>query len=254
MDAQQHQQQRHISRKNHPAAGTDQTVLQPASPTALSHAENSHAPWLSLVGLAIVATATGYGLYRLGKLMFRPTDENGFEIAERGVPHCKFVELPDGGFKVVYRKLPEWLHISFRQSHDNMNRGGHGGGLVGLSVFTGLLLALISNLTVGLVVWLWQLFFPMVIEVTRDAVIIKGRKLNRRDFRAFAVLNTRQIHKNEPSAVLGYGYGNQSFQISGTWRERHANEIASALNAHLRAVPRSSVAATAVGSGAGDRF
>jgi len=77
------------------------------------------------------------------------------------------------------------------------------------------------------------------IEVTRDAVIIDGKAYRRRDFGGFNINKTFQPANTRGTfAELGFTYGMQSFGFGGALLEEQAQEVASALNTHLRLAAR----------------
>lgn len=217
---------------------TQANTLQASAPE-LTAANVEHAfgqfSWQGMLGLFIIGLLPFYVIYRIIRKIAGKSGSgkivDGVEQADYSVPHCKFEETAEG-FKVTYRKLPEFIHTSFGNYHKQTNAGGNG-----LAALFGLLIGLLMTVTIGAVMYIWMIFFPKTIEVTRDLVLINGKKLARKDFLGFNISHTRQIHDNEASAVLGYTYGRKGFKIGGTWTEREATEISSALNSHLRMTP-----------------
>ena len=137
--------------------------------------------------------------------------------AEYGVPHCKF-EYTVEGFRATFNKVSLGVH-------KGVNIAGKAGalGLVALPV-------------VGAVALAQKAAGGTVVEVTGDAVIIDGKRLARRDFSGFNVYKSWE-DSSRKLAVLGYQYGFRGFEFGGAWEESKANEIASALNKHLRKTP-----------------
>jgi hypothetical protein len=112
-------------------------------------------------------------------------------------------------------------------------------GLGAFAALIGILLVLFFNLFALFIAWLWLLYRPTTVEVTKDAIIIDDKKLRRADFGNFHVSHTRDLpDEDEKVAVLGYSYGNRNFKFGGAWPHSLATEVASALNKHLRATPQ----------------
>jgi TPR repeat protein len=152
------------------------------------------------------------------------TTPDGFVRAEYGVPHCKYETTPEG-FKITYNKMSFDLIKTYEEA---MAKGN----------LIGMLLGLVLILIAGIV----NLFNPTVIEVNKEAVIIKGKRYNRRDFSGFNVEKSVNVPRSGWSrdgviATLGYTYGVRSFGIGGAWDHSQAQEVASALNQLLQATP-----------------
>jgi len=140
------------------------------------------------------------------------TDQTpAFVEAEYGVPHCKFERTPEG-FKVHFNKTS--LHVNKVVGTGNPLLMV-GGGIAALTQKAG------SGTN---------------IEVTRDAVIIDGKRLARKDFGHFGIGKGWEV-QGYTTSVLSYQYGRRSFDFGGAWKQAEATEVASALNDHLRATP-----------------
>jgi hypothetical protein len=138
-----------------------------------------------------------------------------------GIPHGKFEQHADGGFTFSFKQFPELVEEMIS---------------VGGKKETGALVA-IMMLLMGLVIMVgYAIFGGTKIEGTRDAIIINRKKLRRDAFHGFIVHHTIELRKGT-YALLGIQYGRRSFHFGGAWPEGEAREVASALNAYLRAVP-----------------
>jgi hypothetical protein len=165
-----------------------------------------------------------------------------YEQAEYGVPHCKF-ERTTHGFKVSFNKATS--------------------GRISWAVLTGFPGIPIAMLVLGLAIGGFGVFMGVVlpivgivlllkcnetkIEVTPDAIIIDNAILSRKDFVSFSVGGTTEQKGRRPSVearTIGYTYGLRSFSFGGVWKNPgEAEEVANALNAHLRNTPRAGDAA-----------
>jgi len=146
------------------------------------------------------------------------TDAQGFAVANYDVPHCEFKRTADG-FIIKFNKASLDLHQSMSKhwSPANAGQSAFGSAVVGVKA--------LGSLTQK----------PTVIEVTREVVTIDGKKMRRDDFGNFFVGSSlRGQHRSKTVAVLGYQFGNQSFEFGGAWDENEAEEVASALNTQLR--------------------
>jgi hypothetical protein len=75
------------------------------------------------------------------------------------------------------------------------------------------------------------------IKVTRDAIIINGKRLRPEHFASFEV-GARQFGRARPEYVLGYTYGGETTWVPGVWGQQQAEEIVLALNLRLREIWR----------------
>ncbi|TWB09327.1 hypothetical protein FBZ89_14211 [Nitrospirillum amazonense] len=154
----------------------------------------------------------------------KPDKDSGFVEASYEVPYCKFQHTPEG-FIVSFNAPPLGFHKVLHATSTAKSGGQAATALVALAGIGAFRLAQKGGK-------------GTVIEVTRDAVIIDGKKMRRGDFGSFHVSSTyKGNHLDSNVAVLGYSYGSQSFEFGGAWGERQANEVASSLNTHLRAAP-----------------
>jgi len=74
-----------------------------------------------------------------------------------------------------------------------------------------------------------------VIQVTPDSVIVDGKRLERSAFAHFKI--NRKVGTSGEGAVLGYRYGNRSFEFGGVWNGGEATEFLSSLNRKVRSAP-----------------
>jgi hypothetical protein len=170
---------------------------------------------LVLLGAALLA------LFLLRRSASREDDGQAI-AAEWGVPHCKFERRADG-FTVTFNRSPEWL-----EKISAMTGNKESGALFALVLLPVVLIAMIA----------YAIFGNSKIEVGPEFIIIDGKKLVRKDFSGFSVHHTLKIHgKEDTLGILGFRYGARSFSLGGTWPEGLAQEVASALNRHLRLVP-----------------
>jgi len=142
----------------------------------------------------------------------------GYAKADYGVPHTRFLRTADG-FTVQFSKMG----IGWHKALASPNAGA----------------ILIVGAVYGLV-WLIRAVIGTgtSIVVTKDAVIVNGKRMARDDFGGFNVKTTWTIPKQEHTlAVLGYSFGHRGFEFGGAWDEGKATEVASALNTHLRITP-----------------
>jgi hypothetical protein len=155
----------------------------------------------------------------------RSSSQDGFVKASYDVPHCKYEETEEG-FIVTFNKAGKSMHRVLNQTSQKQSGMQAVGSLIALSVVGTVRLAQMAGEGTR-------------IEVTRDAVIIDGKKMSRDDFGNFHVSSTYNgAHLEGAVATLGYQFGSRSFEFGGTWDERQANEVAASLNHHLRRTPR----------------
>jgi hypothetical protein len=149
-------------------------------------------------------------------------NEDGFAVANYDVPHCDFTKTEEG-FIVKFNRAKLGIHKGMAGLSQPQGAGQAVGSLVGMAVL-GAVRAAQGGST---------------IEVTRDAVIIDGKKMSRYDFGSFNISHSfgGSPIVDRSVAVLGYSFGNQSFEFGGAWPENQANEVASSLNDHLRRTP-----------------
>jgi hypothetical protein len=162
----------------------------------------------------------------------------GYEKAEYDVPHCKF-ERTANGFRVFYNKPTSAMGCLAAAV---MVIGGLVVG-IGLGVFLESVIAGFVGLGIMIAIGVAVLKSnPTRIEVTPDAVIIDGSRLNRRDFSHFSVggVTEKGTQKLGQRNKIGYQYGLRSFSFGGEWPVAQATEIANALNQHLKQIPRTS--------------
>lgn len=150
--------------------------------------------------------------------------------ADYGVPHANF-KYTDDGFKVSFVQSSETFY-GLTHGFSTMQHGQ--GGAFAAIILIFLMLAFI----VLLIFWYGvESFFKTVITVDKDSVKIGGKRMPRNDFGTFSVHHSISGAGAEEVAVLGYSFGRRSFSFGGVWSYGAAQEVASALNAHLRAAP-----------------
>jgi len=233
-----------------PAAGS--TTITPATPETKTH--ESPVNWGFIFELITAAWtfAVISAVWRRRKSADPKKVETrrGYEEAVTGIPHGKF-EKTAQGFKFTFKNKKS-LDPGCLSFTGPMVWGSAVGytGMIFAGVFAGgedaLPAAFIS--AVG-----WTLIYAFIrpnhnrIEVTRDVVIINGKRFKRSDFRGFTtgqMLYSRQPGPRDQEHLVGYHYGAESYTIPGVWREQQVIEMGVALNDHLRDVPE---------AGAGDR-
>lgn len=149
------------------------------------------------------------------------------------VPHCKIEETSDG-FKIRLRRF---------RAPSPLTTLAFGvwlfGGIVGLSIAS----PLIGGFGTLVLFVIWVGLFLMLawvttnIEVTKDAVIIDGKRLIRDDFGGFRKYSSMTA-KNKTWDRLGYSYGTQTFPFGGMWNNLKSAEFVSGLNRRLARTPR----------------
>jgi hypothetical protein len=156
-----------------------------------------------------------------------PPKKSDFAVPNYDVPHVNFSRTPEG-FTVSFNKAKIGIHRGI----SNVSKMKHGTGLAGVGSGVGAL----AGLAVIGAVRLAQ--NGSNIEVNREAVIVDGKKMSRRDFGGFHISHSWQgAHLEGSLVVLGYTFGSQSFEFGGGWDERKGTEVAAALNRHLRDTP-----------------
>jgi hypothetical protein len=148
--------------------------------------------------------------------------------ADYGVPHTNFRRTEDG-FQVQFSRSSEAF---YRGTHSWQNTKGGGAPLAAIAILFFMILGLFL-----IIFWFGvEGFFKTVITVDRDSVTINGKKMSRSDFGHFSVHHSMTTQEGQV-AVLGYQFGQRSFPFGGVWDQGHAQEVASAINGHLREVP-----------------
>jgi hypothetical protein len=220
-------------KKKHAAASS--AVVAAESPQSQGETAPSGDTRNPILGIAILIAIVGGGItYLWFRIRSRrpKISGDGYIQADYTIPHCKFDETAEG-FKVSFRRLPAVLSVEFAQRKAQTDGGG------GLFVMIGVLIGTLFALLFGMCAWLWLLYRPTTIEVTKEAVIINGEKYRRGDFGTFHLDHTRQLHgKDEPIAVIAYTYGNRKFTFGGAWKESEAMRFLSSLNQRLRVAPK----------------
>ena len=144
----------------------------------------------------------------------------GYAKADYGVPHTRFLRTPDG-FTVQFSKMG----IGWQKALASQTKNPLG--------------ALLVLIVYG-VVWVIKTVIGIGtrIVVTKDAVIVNGKRMSRQDFGHFNVKTTWKIPTREDTlVVLGYSFGHRGFEFGGAWKEAEGTEVASALNTHLGITP-----------------
>lgn len=181
--------------------------------------------WQGMAGIIVVLLLLIYGLYKIVRFiagLFTGKNSSGMAEADYSIPHCNHTKTDDG-FIVKFTRQPVWL-----DNIDPANRP--------------LLLAFIFVVPflIGLPLFILKsIFKPTRIEVTREAVLVDGKKYNRADFGPFFVSRTKNIHrdlKNQYS-IIAYNYGRKKTEMSYLWKESEALEFLNALNHDIRSVP-----------------
>jgi hypothetical protein len=150
-----------------------------------------------------------------------PPKRSDFAVPNYDVPHVTFNKTPDG-FTVYFKKAKIGTHRVLSNVHQGKSASDAAAGLLALGVVGALHLGQGGS----------------NIEVNREAVIIDGKKMARRDFGGFHISHTwKGAHIENNLAVLGYTFGSQSYEFGGGWDERKGTEVAAALNRHLRETP-----------------
>jgi hypothetical protein len=206
-----------------PVGDEGNTTAAESRPTENSSPETNDTSSWPIPRWLTWAAIIGLSLWLLRRMLRRPAVEKPeFEEAEYGVPHCKFEKRADG-FTASFNRPPTFISaMDAQSSHKD----------------TGAIAALIVLVFTIIFSIGFFIFGGTTVEVTKDAVIIDKKKLKRADFGGFVVEHTTKIEgKRDTLAVLGYMYGRRTFPFGGAWPEGQASEVASALNAHLRAVP-----------------
>ena len=198
--------------------------------------------WCLLVGAVVIVSILAFGttrgliisvvalgIYRAVERAIERDQERkisealpsgGYAKADYGVPHTRFLRTADG-FTVQFSKMG----IGWHKVLGRMEKNPLGG------------------LVVGAVFSLWWVIKAVIgvgtrIVVTKDAVIVNGKRMARGDFGGFSVKTTWKIPSRENTlAVLGYSFGHRGFEFGGAWKDAKATEVASALNTHLRITP-----------------
>jgi hypothetical protein len=151
----------------------------------------------------------------------RQPGKTDFAVANYDVPHCTYKETEEG-FTVEFKKTS----LQVRKAMSNLSQQTKLAPMVGAAIGTGIIAAFSAK-------------GGSRIEVTHEAVIVDGKKMARHDFVHFHISHTWKGATLERGlAVLGYKFGNQSFEFGGAWPEEHATEVASSLNTHLKRAPR----------------
>jgi hypothetical protein len=160
--------------------------------------------------------------YLFGFWREQPATKDGFAIANYDVPHCDFTKTAEG-FIVSFNQAKLGVHKGMADLSQPKGVGQAVGSLIGIAAIGAFRAAQGGT----------------IVEVTRDAVIIDGKKMARRDFGNFHISHTLNGSPlaDGSVAVLGYSFGRQSFEFGGAWPAHEANEVASALNSHLRLTP-----------------
>ena len=148
--------------------------------------------------------------------------------ADYGVPHAKYVATPDG-FTVTFSKMSEPF---YNVTHAWKNMKHTGGPLVAIA-FIAMMIVL---LFIVILVYGIECFFKTTITVDRETVKINGKSMARSDFGNFVVDHSLTGDEGEV-AVLGYQFGRKTMPFGGVWGHSQAQEVASALNTHLRRAP-----------------
>jgi hypothetical protein len=146
--------------------------------------------------------------------------------ADYGVPHAKFAKTKYG-FSVTFIRSSEAF---YRTTH--VVAGSKASGGVALIFYAIMILFLFILL-------LWygiESFLKTVITVDSENVTIGGKKMARRDFGSFNVAHSISGPQGE-IGVLGYTFGRRALPFGGVWDHGQAQEVASALNDHLRSTP-----------------
>ncbi len=148
--------------------------------------------------------------------------------ADYGVPHTNFTSTPDG-FKVVFSRSSEGF---YKATHGLKQMKGGSSPVAAI--------ATIIAMTFGLFFILaWygiESFRKTVIIVDQTSVKINGNTMSRSDFGNITVDHSLTNDAGEV-AVLGYQFGRRTFPFGGVWDKGQAQEVASALNSHLRSTP-----------------
>lgn len=163
-----------------------------------------------------------------------------YEEANWEVPYCEFTATPDG-FSVRFTKhaaltpgkeallsiagVVAAIVIFIVAIAVGFSAGAGAGFLIGVVLLGGLIWLAVTQGRV-----------TTQISVTKDAIIIDGRRFRRADFTAFSIDHTTK-RGAETMAVLRYRYGNVGLPFGGLWKQNEANDFTAALNDYLRAVP-----------------
>ena len=215
--------ERQAKKKAQHSADTQATVAQPGSPMATATNVMGHVSWQGLAALAVVAALLLVGLWMLLRRLFGRKDRDGFAKADYRIPHCKFVETPEG-FKVSFRR-----QLALTAHLDPANIGAIG----------------IVLLPFWAIAWLIALpiiiFRPTTIEVTGSAVIVNGKKMRRQDVGPFYISNKQRRrnrgHSRYQDALIGYTFGNKRVELLMVWREDEAQNFLAAFNQRLHQTP-----------------
>jgi hypothetical protein len=150
-----------------------------------------------------------------------PKPKSDFAVPNYDVPHVTFNRTPDG-FTVYFKKAKISTHRVLSKSSNPKGATDATAALLAMGIAGAIHLGQAGT----------------NIEVNREAVIIDGKKMSRRDFGGFHISKTWQgAHIENSLAVLGYTFGSQSYEFGGGWDERKGNEVASSLNRHLKETP-----------------
>lgn len=184
------------------------------------------------VGLGVVAMIGGLvAAYRTAP---KP------EKADYGIPHCE-VERKADGFTVSFRHRGPWPSFVSSLLAGVFVLVGIPfcivAGVYSSSVFGGLIATLLSSALFCLLAELMaaaeRAQNKTVITVTRDTVIVGGRKLNRADFGGFRVTSETK-ERGTTGGWLGYAYGVRTFDLPIMLEQPAANEFVAGLNAAMR--------------------
>jgi len=144
----------------------------------------------------------------------------GYATADYGVPHTRFLRTADG-FTVQFSKMG----IGWQKAIGSQTK----------NPLAGLLVLIVYGVAWGIKT---VIGIGTRIVVTKDAVIVDGKRMARGDFGGFSVKTTWKIPSREDTlVVLGYSFGHRGFAFGGAWKEAEGTEVASALNTHLRITP-----------------
>jgi hypothetical protein len=157
-----------------------------------------------------------------------------------GVPYTRFRQRP-GGFWVSFRRTSEYV---FKMSHavGDYNRRASQittpvhpnlGHLMALLIT---LVIMVALRVVASVWWIADRLCRTLIIVGPVWVRVGNHRMSRAEFGGFLIHHS-VVRAGKSRTVLGYQYRNRRYAFGGIWPETKAEEVASALNGLLGALP-----------------
>ena len=157
-----------------------------------------------------------------------------------GVPYTRFRQRP-GGFWISFNRTSEYV-FKMMYAVGSFNRQaastpdppqpslGH------LAVLLILFVIVVSLRVVASVWWIGDRMFRTLIIIGPVWVRVGNHRMSRDEFGGFLIHHSL-VRAGKSRTVLGYQYRNRRYPFGGVWPETKAEEVASALNGLLAALP-----------------